>query len=170
MSISPKSTISATSPLTLRTASTEFNLTRSPFFNFTVGPSMESTGTTQPAFPGSSVFICVPAAVNPSKDIVSGFNPTAASPELRARPYRSRKEPFADGRPNTGLPAIKSARKSFFLFAPFDFTSFVSHSQPSSSSRSTCRFIFGAFIAIPSVRTSTIPPLILSVATLSRSL
>ncbi len=167
MRISPKSTISATSSSNL---SLDVNMTSAPFFNFTAGPSMESTGTTQPALPGSSGFICVPAAVNSSKDIVAGFIPIAESPELRARPYRSLNEPFLAGLPNTGLPAIKSPKKSRSPFSTFDFTSLSTQSQPSIPSFSTCLFIFGAFIAIPSVRTSTIPPRILFVATLSRSL
>ena len=99
-----------------------------------------------------------------------GFSPTAESPVLRARPYRSLKEPFFDGFPNTGLPAIKSSKNPPFFFSTFIFTNRSIHSQPSIPSFSTCLFIFGAFIDTPSARTSTIPPLILFVATLSRSL
>ena len=41
----------------------EFKKITSPFFNFTIGPSILSQGVMVVAFPGLSVFNCVPVAM-----------------------------------------------------------------------------------------------------------
>ena len=71
-SMSPKKRISTTFPLTFLASSMESNLRTSPDFNLTVGPSIESTGTTQLPFPGLSILSCVPTAKNSKSSIVAG--------------------------------------------------------------------------------------------------
>ena len=71
-SISPKKRISTTLPLTFLASSMESNRRTSPDFSFTVGPSIESTGTTQLPLPGLSIFNCVPTARNSNSSIVAG--------------------------------------------------------------------------------------------------
>ena len=71
-SMSPKNSISVTSFLTSRAFLTLSSINTSPFLSLTVGPSMESTGTTQLPFPGYSILSCVPTARNSSNAIVAG--------------------------------------------------------------------------------------------------
>ncbi len=52
--------------LTARTSSLVWQYTRSPFFSSSVGPSSRSQGVTTHAFPGRSIFTCVPRAMNSS--------------------------------------------------------------------------------------------------------
>ena len=107
-SMSPKKRISTTLFLTSRASWIEYNLRTSPFFNLTIGPSIESTGTTQLPLPGLSIFSCVPTARNSRSSMVAGWTPIVARPVFLERPYLSLKPPFSEGYPKTGLPPITS--------------------------------------------------------------
>jgi len=115
---SPRSRIFSTPFCSFSASSGSLIQRTSPFASLTVGPLIESTGTTPPAFPGRSVFNCVPVAMKSSTMcIVAGWTPAVANPWFRARPYRSRKAPAADGCPNTGRPAMRSRRYLFVASA-----------------------------------------------------
>ena len=107
-SMSPKKRISTTLPFTSLASAIESNLRTSPDFNLTIGPSIESTGTTQLPFPGLSIFNWVPTARNSSNSIVAGWTPIVARPVLRDLPYLSLNPPFSEGYPSTGLPPMIS--------------------------------------------------------------
>ena len=70
--MSPKNNISLSFPLHSLASLIVLILTTSPFLSFTIGPSMESTGTTQLPFPGCSILSCVPTAKKSNKVIVAG--------------------------------------------------------------------------------------------------
>ena len=149
-----------------------------PSRNTTHGPSVSSDGVIAQAFPGRSIFICVPIVMKSSiANIHAVFADAAASPEGRLRPYLSRNPPGCKGAPKTGLPAIISfinfvigatfldlnllalplLSSSFPLLANFEI-----NSHPAIFILSVCFWIFGAFRHIPSPMTSNTPPRILA--------
>ena len=108
--ISPLSHMEITSFLIASHSSNEEIIRYSPSANRTVGPSMSMQGVTAQAFPGLSIFICVPTEMKPpAASIEIGFIPAAARPVARLRPYLSLKPPGSPGSPKIGLPAITSS-------------------------------------------------------------
>ena len=107
-SISPRNSISSRFFLYFFASFTVFNCNTSPFFSFIIGPSIESTGTTQLPFPGYSIFNWVPTAKNSISSIVAGLTPIVASPVFLDLPYLNLNAPFSDGYPSIGLPPIIS--------------------------------------------------------------
>ena len=80
-----------------------------PSSRTTHGPSVSSEGVMAHAFPGRSIFICVPMVMKSSKaSIEAVLVEAAAKPDGRARPYLSRNPPACNGPPNTGRPAMMS--------------------------------------------------------------
>ena len=129
------------------------------------------------AFPGRSIFICVPMVMKSSiASMEAVLVEAAARPEGRARPYRSRKPPASSGAPKTGRPAmislmnlvmvgtfldLKTGPIPSFSFSLPREANLEMKSQPGTLSRSVCFWIFGALRHIPSPITNRTPPRIL---------
>ncbi len=134
-------------------------------------------GVTAHALPGRSIFICVPIVRKSSMAyIVVGLIEPAAKPDGRARPYRRRKPPLAEGAPNTGRPAMMSFMNFVIGLTTFDlkssfelpfssvfplFANVRIKSQPGTFNRVVCFSILGALRHIPSPITKRTPPRIL---------
>jgi len=77
-----------------------------------IGPSIVSHAVIEAAFPGLSIFSCVPVAMkSSSKCMVAGFIEAAENPDTRDLPYLSLNPPNAIGCVITGLPATRSDMK-----------------------------------------------------------
>ena len=179
--ISPRSAIRLTFGRSSRASDSVVTAMKSPLSRTTSGPSIESHGVTAPAFPGRSVLICVPTAMNSSRmTIVAGWRPRDASPFARLFPYRSRSPPARLGWQRTGRPArmfsmnvslgSRIAPLSALPTVPPFSSRYVSmNSQPSILRRRTCFWIFGALRQRPSAMTRHAPPRSRFVSNLGRS-
>ena len=106
---SPLSQIDDIFDLSFWKDSTSLYCLNSPLFKIAQGPSAISQGVIAHAFPGLSIFICVPTVMKSSiAAIDAALQEPAASPDGLARPYLSRNPPASRGAPKTGLPAIIS--------------------------------------------------------------
>ena len=107
--MSPKKSIFCISLLYFFASSIEFICSTVPFCSFTIGPSIVSQGVIVVAFPGLSVFSCVPVAMYLfSMCIVAGCMLWQEYPLILFLPYLNLNPPSLRGYPNTGLPATRS--------------------------------------------------------------
>ena len=108
--ISPLSHTETTLSRTSFHSSKDDTRLNSPSSRIIIGPSISVHGVTAQAFPGRSIFICVPTDRNPpAASIETGFNPAAANPVALLLPYLSLNPPGSPGSPKIGLPAITSS-------------------------------------------------------------
>ena len=110
MRISPLSQTETTLSLMAPHSFTVSTLRNSPSSRITIGPSISVQGVTAQAFPGLSIFICVPTERKPpAASIDTGFRPAAANPVALLLPYLSLNPPGSHGSPNIGRPAMTSS-------------------------------------------------------------
>ena len=87
MTISPLSQIERISGRIFRSFSLSSIRKNCPDDRTTHGPSESALGVTAHAFPGRSIFICVPMVMKSSRtNIEAGLSDAAASPDGRPRP------------------------------------------------------------------------------------